>query len=209
MRTRQRSPVPAARAVCPDHSPTPSSTTPSAVSACEQPGSQPAMIEPVHFGSSMVSTRSTVCFSSVCSRPLGQLHNNLVDGSRRAQSEMHAAVVLRQIARTGYALRCPALVACEHFDARANAIAIAFRCPARSLIAIQCPCIRRDIVDQRSLCAQVHEERIDLAVVVVVGKARAARDGALAQHCARPPAKHPRNRPLPSPRKSVCSCGMR
>ena len=35
-------------------------------------GGQPALEQCAHFGSSTVSTRSTACFSSVCSRPLGQ-----------------------------------------------------------------------------------------------------------------------------------------
>ncbi len=51
-----------------------------------------------------------------------------------------------------------------------------------NLMATQWPVLWRDVVHQRTLGAEVHQKRIHLAVVVVVGKARAARHGARTQH---------------------------
>src|ERR1035437_5867536 len=68
----------------------------------------------------------------------------------------------------------------ENFNARADAVAIAL-C-AFELEVDPVAGIRGNVMQQRSLAAQVHHKHIDLAVVVVVRKAGAARRRALAQH---------------------------
>ena len=61
----------------------------------------------------------------------------------------------------------------DHFNVRSNAIAIAFR--SLQLDRNPVTFAGRDIVYQRAPRAKIHQERIHLAVIVVVGKAGAAR----------------------------------
>ena len=68
----------------------------------------------------------------------------------------------------------------QNFNARADAVAIALR--ALELDGDPVAGVLGNVVDQRALGAEIHQERVDLAVVVVVGKAGAARRGAHAEH---------------------------
>src|SRR4051794_20427047 len=55
----------------------------------------------------------------------GPVNCDLIDGAYRSQAEVHAIVVLRQIAGSSDALRGPAFAPGENFHARADAVAIA------------------------------------------------------------------------------------
>src|SRR5208283_1701274 len=57
----------------------------------------------------------------------GPLHRQLLDLGCRAQSEMHAPVVLRQVSRSRYSLRDLGFSAGGQFQVCANAVTIAFR----------------------------------------------------------------------------------
>ena len=126
----------------------------------------------MRYFSSTVITRSTGTFSSTCLVPLGHVTVSLSTFVAAAQPEMHPRIVLRQIARSGGALVLLPVAARDHLDLRADSVAIA-------LVPDQLhrnPVVRRrrDIVQQKSRAAQVHDEDVDLAVVVVVGEGGAA-----------------------------------
>ena len=95
-----------------------------------------------HCGSSTVSTRSTLRFSSVCSRPLGQCTTILSDLRRRAQAKMQPPIVLRQIPRSSHAFRHLFVLPAVHTSTRApipSRLLRVFLSSPCSLIAIQCP----------------------------------------------------------------------
>ena len=88
---------------------------------------------------------------------------------------MNAAVILREISRSGKTLGDLFTAACQQLQVCTDTVAIAF-------LPFQFhrqPVIRvlRYVMQQSGGRAQVHDEGIDLAVIVVVGEAGAARDG--------------------------------
>jgi hypothetical protein len=93
---------------------------------------------------------------------------------------VQAAVVLRKIARAATRSAVHRLPPANHFHARANSVAIAL-C-AHELYSIQWPVPVETLCSSFALGAEIHHVGVDLAVVLVVGKAGAARHGALAQH---------------------------
>src|SRR5580704_4153773 len=83
----------------------------------------------------------------------GPMNLNLVDRFRSAHTEVHAIVILRKIAGTGHALRSPPLPSGRHFDARADAVAIALR--ALELDGDPVPCVFRDVVNECAPGAEI------------------------------------------------------
>ena len=162
-------------------------------------------VAPAHFGSSTVSTRSTRQLLQRLLAPAGPMDDELVDRGRRAQSEVQPAVVLREIARAGHALRRPALAASKDFDARADAVAIALSCPCpTSLISIQWPVFGGDVVHQRAL-ARPDSPRTHPPC----RRCRSRQSRRRAPRCARsapgrPGAKHPRTCRCPA-RETACA----
>ena len=97
-----------------------------------------------------------------------------------AQAEVDAAVVLRKIAGACGALGDLLASGSQQFQARSNAVAIAllpYQLHSEPVIAVL-----SDVVQKQCGSSQVHDEGVDLAVIVVVGEAGATRDGFHVEH---------------------------
>ena len=160
----------------------------------------------LHFGSSTVSTRSTARFSSTCSRPLGQRTVSLSTLVARAQSEMNAPIVLREIAGARNAL-------CDLLAARRQSISTRAPMPSRLLfvpfswmviqwfgvVLRRCAAACRahpGSRGRRRSCRRCRSRR---------SMRRAPQSSRRAP--ARPRGRRPRICRSPVPRNSECSCG--
>src|SRR5450756_1836277 len=99
-------------------------------------------------------------------RATGPGNRQLVDDGGVAQPEVHAPVILRKIARTGNALALLPNPAGDYFDLRADSVPVALL--ADQMNADPMPGGSRRIAQQDARSAQIHQERIHLAVVVIV-----------------------------------------
>ena len=110
----------------------------------------------------------------------GPLDVDLVDGGGVAEAEVETGIVLREIAGARYALLKFTFCAGEEFNFCADAIAIAF-CSDE----LDCKPVARvagNVVNELGFGAQIDEECVDLAVVVVISEARAASHGSVVDH---------------------------
>src|SRR5581483_258282 len=93
---------------------------------------------------------------------------------------MDAAIILRQVPRAGHALGNLLTTVCGYLNPGTDAIAIAlspFQLQSNPvMLPLGC------VVQERRPRPQVHDESINSSVVVVIGEARAARDGLHIQH---------------------------
>src|SRR6476660_7852160 len=98
--------------------------------------------------------------------PARPMNGQLVNASRTAKAEVQAAIILREIPRSRNAFRNLTAPICDQFYARADSIVIAFgsfECDRQPVIAVL-----RNVVVRRSLGAQIYDERVHFAVIVVV-----------------------------------------